>query len=548
MSYQTSIHFDPTALLIIKNEIDNSIKLVETAVNTLAEEQALPFGIDDALNQFEQCTQVLALIDMPHLSQITQYSSELMRKIMAQPQQIKTSDVVALSEGTTMLKRYIEFICLREVKVPQFLLDTLNRLELALGKPLTKEGQTIQPLLSLISPRFNLPLAPTLEKSQYIHQLYKLCLHKLIKQTETPLDLQGIKLVGVYLAGLSTELPSQQYWQLVNVALGLIDELSITEARLRTLIQIETNIAKFLNQPSTYAVELSDLADVLSICISQENNISHHIRDQLNIGDELLSDTQLQVLSRHLYGPDYETIHTVSRLMTDEMAQIRNEIEYNYQNMSTEKTQEIQQKLNQLANVFKVLNLNEAAKEITQQAEKLSHSDFLTDASSVQQLMNGILASMNSIGILERNYTSSRLQLRVNNLQISLDRLDEAHKALLTETKTLIETLTQTLSLYAQDPTSHSIEALPDYLKELSGAAQFLGSTAQQTALLGAADFAQHRLAQNQALDAEQINCLLNVVAGLDLLVDNLRNKQPVLQSMFDVALSNSQQLQTIAA
>ena len=56
MSYQTSIHFDPTALLIIKNEIDNSIKLVETAVNTLAEEQALPFGIDDALNQFEQCT------------------------------------------------------------------------------------------------------------------------------------------------------------------------------------------------------------------------------------------------------------------------------------------------------------------------------------------------------------------------------------------------------------------------------------------------------------------------------------------------------------
>ncbi|MGG2098014.1 chemotaxis protein [Acinetobacter haemolyticus] len=548
MSYQTSIHFDPTALLIIKNEIDNSIKLVETAVNTLAEEQALPFGIDDALNQFEQCTQVLALIDMPHLSQITQYSSELMRKIMAQPQQIKTSDVVALSEGTTMLKRYIEFICLREVKVPQFLLDTLNRLELALGKPLTKEGQTIQPLLSLISPRFNLPLAPALEKSQYIHQLYKLCLHKLIKQTETPLDLQGIKLVGVYLAGLSTDLPSQQYWQLVNVALGLIDELSITEARLRTLIQIETNIAKFLNQPSTYAAELSDLADVLSICISQENNISHHIRDQLNIGDELLSDTQLQVLSRHLYGPDYETIHTVSRLMTDEMAQIRNEIEYNYQNMSTEKTQEIQQKLNQLANVFKVLNLNEAAKEITQQAEKLSHSDFLTDANSVQQLMNGILASMNSIGILERNYTSSRLQLRVNNLQISLDRLDEAHKALLTETKTLIETLTQTLSLYAQDPTSHSIEALPDYLKELSGAAQFLGSTAQQTALLGAADFSQHRLAQNQALDAEQINCLLNVVAGLDLLVDNLRNKQPVLQSMFDVALSNSQQLQTIAA
>ena len=548
MSYQTSIHFDPTALLIIKNEIDNSIKLVETAVNTLAEEQALPFGIDDALNQFEQCTQVLALIDMPHLSQITQYSAELMRKIMAQPQQIKTSDVVALSEGTTMLKRYIEFICLREVKVPQFLLDTLNRLEKALGKPITKEGQTIQTLLDCITPHFNLPQAPSLEHSQYIHQLYKLCLNKLIKQAETPLDLQGIKLVGVYLAGMAANLPGQQYWQLVNVGLSHIDELLITEARLRTLIQVETNIGKFLAQPSAYQSNLSDLADILSICISQEDDVSQHIRQQLNIGDELLSDTQLQVLSRHLYGPDYETIHTISQLMTNEMAQIRNEIEYNHQNMSTEKTQELQLKLDQLANVFKVLNLNEAAKKLTQQAEKLSQSNTLTDAASVQQLMNSILASMNSIGILERNYTSSRLQLRVNNMHISLDRLDEAHKALLTETKTLIETLTQTLSLYVQDQAAHSLEALPEYLKELAGAAQFLGNSAQQTALLTAANFAQNRLDQNLALDAEQVNCILNVVAGLDLLVDNLKNKQPVLQSMFDVALSSSQQLQNIAA
>ena len=548
MSYQTSIHFDPTALLIIKNEIDNSIKLVETAVNTLAEEQALPFGIDDALNQFEQCTQVLALIDMPHLSQITEYSAELMRKIMDQPQQIKTSDVVALSEGTTMLKRYIEFISLREVKVPQFLLDTLNRLEKTLGKPITKEGQTIQPLLDCITPNFNLPQAPSLEKSQYIHQLYKLCLNKLIKQTETPLDLQGIKLVGVYLAGMASNLPSQQYWQLVNVGLSHIEELLITEARLRTLIQVETNIGKFLAQQSAYQSNLSDLADILSICISQEDDVSQHIREQLNIGDELLSDTQLQVLSRHLYGPDYETIHTISQLMTNEMAQIRNEIEYNHQNMSTQKTQELQLKLNQLANVFKVLNLNEAAKELIQQAEKLSQSNTLTDAASVQQLMNSILASMNSIGILERNYTSSRLQLRVNNMHISLDRLDEAHKALLTETKTLIETLTQTLSLYVQDPAAHSLEALPEYLKELAGAAQFLGNSAQQTALLTAANFAQKRLDQNLALDAEQVNCILNVVAGLDLLVDNLKNKQPVLQSMFDVALSSSQQLQNIAA
>ena len=29
MSYQTSIHFDPTALLIIKNEVDNFISIYD---------------------------------------------------------------------------------------------------------------------------------------------------------------------------------------------------------------------------------------------------------------------------------------------------------------------------------------------------------------------------------------------------------------------------------------------------------------------------------------------------------------------------------------
>ena len=98
MSYQTSIHFDPTALLIIKKEVDNSIQQVETAVSSLVDDRSLPFGIDDALLQLEQCAQVILLIDMPQLSLLTQYCTEVMRKIMQNPQNIDTKDVVALSE------------------------------------------------------------------------------------------------------------------------------------------------------------------------------------------------------------------------------------------------------------------------------------------------------------------------------------------------------------------------------------------------------------------------------------------------------------------
>ena len=543
MSYQTSIHFDPTALLIIKNEVDNSIKLVEAAVSTLAEDHTLPFGIDDALNQFEQCAQVLVLIDMPNLGQIAQYSAELMRKIMANPENINTQDVVALSEGTTMLKRYIEFICLREVKIPQFLLDTLNRLELALGKPLTHEGHQLESLLNTVQPNFQLPTIPTLEKSEYVHRLYKLALHKLLKQQETELDLQAIRIVGAYLAGLANQLPSQQYWGLVHVAFNQIDNLLFTDARLRSLIDIERNMAAFFLMPESFNANLKDLSNILSLCISQEDESAQSIRDQLNIRDDALTDTQLHVFSRHLYGPDFNTIHTISGLVTTEMAQIRNEIEYNYQTMSVEKTQELQAKIKELANIFKVLNLNEAYQDLSRQAETLNQTDVLKDENFAQQLMKGILSAMNSIGILERHHTSNRLQLRVNNMNVSLDRLDEAHEALLNETKTLVDSSATSLVQYLQDQFLGALGNLPAQLNEISGALLFLNSAEGQQALKNAANFVQQKLEVSGSISKQEVNYILDTLAGAEMMIDNLKNKQPVLHSMFDVALNSSQKL-----
>jgi len=547
MSYQTSIHFDPTALLIIKNEVDNSIKLVESAVSTLAEDQSLPFGIDDALNQFEQCAQVLALIDMQSLAKIAQYSAELMRKIMGNPAQINTQEVIALSEGTTMLKRYIEFICLREVKIPQFLLDTLNRLEIVLGKPITHEGQHIESLLDCITPDFQLPQAPTLEKSKYVHRLYKLSLNKMIKQDETEFDLQAIKLVGAYLAGLAENTPSKQYWNLVHVAFNQMDHLLLNDPRLRTLVSIERNMAQYFNAPDRFKASLSDLANILSLCISQEDDAAQHIRNQLNIGDDHLTDTQLQVFSRHLYGPDFDTMHTISELVTSEMAQIRNDIEYNYQNMTAEKTLELQQKLKNLANIFKVLNLNEAFNDLSRQASLLNDAEVLKDEGFAQQLMNCILSAMNSIGVLERHHTSSRLQLRVNNMNISLDRLDEAHEALLNEAKTLVDLSSQILVQYAQDNNLAAVESIPTQLREIGGALLFLTAEAGQTALRTAADFIQQQIETSGSINLEHLNHTLDTLASADMMIDNLKYKQPVLQSMFNVALQSSEKLKTVA-
>lgn len=119
----------------------------------------------------------------------------------------------------------------------------------------------------------------------------------------------------------------------------------------------------------------------------------------------------------YLYGPDYETVHTMSQLITNEMAQISNEIRYNHKKIYVGwKKQKTTAKIwAELLMYFKVLNLNEAAKELTE-LEELWVNQIHKLINSIQQLINGALASMNSIGILERNYTSSRLQFDVRTI------------------------------------------------------------------------------------------------------------------------------------
>ena len=326
-----------------------------------------------------------------------------------------------------------------------------------------------------------------------------------------------------------------------------MDHLLLNDPRLRTLVSIERNMAQYFNAPDRFKASLSDLANILSLCISQEDDAAQHIRNQLNIGDDHLTDTQLQVFSRHLYGPDFDTMHTISELVTSEMAQIRNDIEYNYQNMTAEKTLELQQKLNNLANIFKVLNLNEAFNDLSRQASLLNDAEVLKDEGFAQQLMNCILSAMNSIGVLERHHTSSRLQLRVNNMNISLDRLDEAHEALLNEAKTLVDLSSQILVQYAQDNNLAAVESIPTQLREIGGALLFLNAEAGQTALRTAADFIQQQIETSGSINLEHLNHTLDTLASADMMIDNLKYKQPVLQSMFNVALQSSEKLKTVA-
>ena len=67
------------------------------------------------------------------------------------------------------------------------------------------------------------------------------------------------------------------------MALDHIDQLILSDARLRILIQIESNIGKFFEQPDEFRASITDLANIISLCVSQDDAISELLRRQLRI-------------------------------------------------------------------------------------------------------------------------------------------------------------------------------------------------------------------------------------------------------------------------
>ena len=81
----------------------------------------------------------------------------------------------------------------------------------------------------------------------------------------------------------------------------------------------------------------------------------------------------------------------------------------------------------------------------------------------------------------------------------------------------------------------------------MSGALLYFGQKDGHKALMQSAAFLQQQLQSEQVPNTPQINIMFDVLASADMMIDNLQNKQPVLQSMFDVALRGSEQLKLVA-
>ncbi|KAA8731420.1 hypothetical protein F4V57_12600 [Acinetobacter qingfengensis] len=547
MSFQSSSHFDSTPLLIVKTEIENIIKNVETGVNQLLEDQIMPFGIEDALINLQQAAQVLALIEQPYLAKLTQLTADVMYKVLQdfKQQNIHANDIQAMSEGMNTLVHYIDFLCIKEASAPQLLISAINQLEISLKKPLTHEGTVVQPFLEAIEPNIKLDNPAQLPESQLVLRLYKVSLLHLLKNKTSLLDYQALSLCGNYFSLKAEGLQSQQFWRLVHQALKNSAQIHLTEPRLRSLIQIEQLAEQFFAKPSLFEVKIQNLADVIILCLSEDSLVAAQIREQLNLMDDVLSDNQLQCLRRQLFGPDFNTISTVVHLLNEQITTIEKQIEFGDYLTDNSQQLKISEQLSEMAKVFSIINLEQAAIQLQQQATKIRSIQYLADPAHANELMNALLFSSNALQMLAYEYTPVRAKLPINNHHIILETVENAQQTLCQEARLSVQKLSDMLIRYAQNMQHTELEEIPALLREVSGGLLFLESEQgyqmlQKTAQL----LEQYILATKRDLQSREIRLLANTIASADYHFEQIQNHHPFMPKTMQVGLDSVAQLQ----
>lgn len=546
MADQTTVSFNPTSLLMVKSEIERSIQQIEMLVTSLVDERKEPLELDDALLHLHQCAQVLQLLKQHNLAKLVEYSAQLITKMAKQPEHIKQRDSYVVSHAILSAKRYIDFTCLEEKSIPQFLLCDLNALEQQLSLPKTTESMALEKVLDHV-PEVDYDGQQLTESSEYIYQLYKICLKQLFSQNTSTLNSYALKAVGEHLVHLSLHKPSASYWKLVYQLFVNIDNVFLNVTRLRIFVEIEKNIEAFLSDLS-FKPSITEVASIIYICIAQSSEVSKKLQDQIEHTIDVIDDRDLSVLYEKVFSADYETVRTVTQLLTEEITTSYQELEIKYQNLSTERLDGLYQQVFAVKQILTVLNLHDIAHDLEQYLPLLQDSVKIKEESLVNELIQSLLSALNHLRLYARQKTPRLLRYNMVNQNIALDRLDDAYYTLIQELQVLVDEGSHQLMQYVETPEKNIIEILPKQLDEISGATRFIfDHDAICEAATNSARFIEACFEQQVNIEEKDVRVLLGVYASIEIALNEIKNHQPVMLDMFAVALSHTQQLKVAA-
>ena len=533
----TATNFDLPSLHLLRPEIAVTLHDAEMHLSEFNDDSSQAPLLLDSVDTLAQLAKVLRLIKLEEGYELANSLSAGLQKLYDERDQAnrdKASNdmIMDVSEGIMTLARYIEFVLLKETIEPSLLLPIINQLHSDLNQPALQ--------LSALTGHKNSSIAIANPEQNY--------------QPLTSLGIDPKKLVEAYRAGLSVALTAQSnqlspkerdklkamqaacemvskrtdslFWHAADAAVSdLAGVLPLSNLQKRALIFVEQQFNDYL------PVNDSRFADLVQFASSRDSQLALQVQHKFSANT--LNETQLTAMRRFLFGPDCEATSTLNHIIQQEIDLIKSASD-NYArqvnlNSSTDEIDSMAQRLHDLSNVFKTLNLNEVSAALNQQTGKVKTWTQPTP-NDFDELLGTLMMAENAAINLAKSHTPGAVILPVYNQTISLHQIETAHNTLVQESRTAIATIETALNDYLNDADKNilHITPVPDIMRAISGACLFLNLPRQSQLLKRAATVLQNLIEQNDCrLSEYQLASIADIVMSADYYLESLETNKP---------------------
>lgn len=533
----TATNFDLPSLHLLRPEIAVTLHDAEMHLSEFNDDSSQAPLLLDSVDTLAQLAKVLRLIQLEEGYELANSLSAGLQKLYDERDQAnrdKASNdmIMDVSEGIMTLARYIEFVLLKETIEPSLLLPIINQLHSDLNQPALQ--------LSVLTGHKNSSIAIANPEQNY--------------QPLKSLGIDPKKLVEAYRAGLSVALTAQSnqlspkerdklkamqaacemvskrtdslFWHAADAAVSdLAGVLPLSNLQKRALIFVEQQFNDYL------PVNDSRFADLVQFASSRDSQLALQVQHKFSANT--LNETQLTAMRRFLFGPDCEATSTLNQLIQQEIDLIKSASDsYARQvnlNSSTDEIDSMAQRLHDLSNVFKTLNLNEVSAALNQQTGKVKTWTQPTP-DNFDELLGTLMMAENAAINLAKSHTPGAVTLPVYNQTISLHQIETAHNTLVQESRTAIATIETALNNYLNDADKDilHITPVPDIMRAISGACLFLNLPRQSQLLKRGATVLQNLIEQNDCrLSEYQLASIADIVMSADYYLESLETNKP---------------------
>ncbi len=529
-----------TILNLVKAEIDQALAQVQSDLESFLEHPAEERRIN-AMDLLRQVWGALHMLGLDWADKLVLWSREILQQFQGGITEADMPKAEAIGYALTILGCYLDYVQIKDMAWPQLLIPALNRLRGSIGQTLLGDDVFLRhaELQSGVAPaRRTMRSVDRQYVLRRARQVYQMGLVGVLRDSDDP---GHIMMMQMALKKIVLVAEQAETAELVVVVLAAVEALAtgvaITMSRKKWLAQIERMLkALMLSQPPV-AEQWLPTALYLAALGSAGSWVAR-VKLSYALAERFLDQERLTTEFDLMCGPGSSVIKTVSSVISEEMAQIRDSLDLMARGVSRMgETEPMDQQIRRLSRTLLMLGQHEISQRASYWADVVARWTGEPDEDDLNGLVDMLLGVENSMTRLLKEVTPG-MYTPIINQNISIHQLDQARTMLVSESRSGLSIAKRGITSYLEtDFATQHLENVPETLNSVAGGLAFLGVVRGAEVLKAVARYVAERLMKWQGEPPmHEMDLLADALTSVDYYLESLEANKPVGESLFILA------------